>query len=163
MTWTDGATWVGTGLALISMGVAIWQARQAKSAAAHAEEMRNDIASRAAHSELSGLNGRLAAAIRAMDKYGPGAGRAARRGNSPESDAATVREVTGKMVELRDLLVKKFGNEVGDVITKVNELLIDFAEAPNPAEQLKHGGDIYNEILEFRGNIKKVLDRTIYG
>ena len=163
MTWTDGATWVGTGLALISMVVAIWQARQAKSAAAHAEEMRDEIASRAAHSELSGLNGMLVAAIRAMAKYGPGAGPAARRGNSPDSDAATVRALTVNMAQLRNLLVKKFGNEVGDVIAKVNQLLVRFAAAPNATEQHQHGSDIYNEIVEFSGNIKKVLDGTIYG
>lgn len=163
MTWTDVATWTGTGLAIISMGVAIWQASQARSAAAHAEEMRDEIANRNAHSELSVLNGVLRAAIRALDKYGPGTGPEARRGCSPESDAATVRALTGEMAQLRRLLVEKFGNEVSDVITKVNQLLVSFAAAPDEAERDQRGYDIYIEIVEFSGNIKKELDKNIYG
>ena len=105
MTWTDLATWVGTGLTIISMLVAISQASKATNAAAQAENMRNEIANRNAHGELSGLNGSLSAAIRAMDKYGPGAGPEVRRGCSPDGDAATVRALTGEMTRLRNLLV----------------------------------------------------------
>lgn len=163
MTWTDGATWVGTGLTAIGMGVTIWQARQAKNAASRAEEMRDEIAKRNAHSELSGLNGALGAAIRAMDKYGPGAGPNARRGCSPNGDAATVRALTGEMTRLRVLLVEKFGDGVGDVVTSVNQLLVNFAAAPNDAQRVQHGCDIYNEIVEFSGNIKNELDGNIFS
>lgn len=163
MTWTDGATWVGTGLTIISMGVAILQARKAKGAATKAEEMRDEISKRNAHSELSGLNGALGAAIRAMDKYGPGAGPNARRGFSPEGDAASVRALTGEMTRLRVLLVEKLGDDVSNVIAKVNRLLGDFANANNDAQRVQHGCDIYNEIVEFSGNIKSELDGNIYS
>jgi len=145
------------------MGVTIWQASQAKNAAARAEEMRDEIAKRNAHSELSGLNGALGAAIRAMDKYGPGAGPNARRGCSPNSDAATVRALTGEMTRLRVLLVDKFGNEVGTIIANVNQLLVNFAAASNDAQRVQHGCEIYNEIVELSGNIKNELDGSIYG
>lgn len=163
MTWTDVATWVGTGLAVISMIVAIWQAREAKSAATQAGEMRDEIAKRNAHSELSGLNGALGAAIRAMDKYGPGAGPNARRGCSPDGDAASVRALTGEMTRLRALLIEKFGDSVSVVISNINQLLADFAAANNDTQRVQHGCEIYNEIVEFSGNIKKGLDFTIYG
>jgi hypothetical protein len=163
MTWTDVATWVGTVLAIISMIVAISQASKAANAAAQAERMRNEIANRNAHSELSGLNGALTAAIRAMDKYGPGAGPGLRRGCSPNSDATTVRALIGEMKRLRVLLVKKLGTEVSDTITKVDQLLINFAAAPNVTERDQLGCDIYNEIVELSGNIKKELDGNIYG
>lgn len=162
MTWFDGATLVGTGLSVVSMVVSIWQAKQAKSAAAHAEEMRDEVAERNANSELGGLNGALGAAIRAMDKYGPGAGPEARRGCSPDSDAASVRALTGEMTRLRNLLVEKLGNEVSDVIAKVNQLLVKFAEASDTTERDQCGRDIYTEIVELSGNIKKQLDQNIY-
>lgn len=163
MTWTDGATWVGTGLSVISMGVAIWQARRAKSAASRAEEMRDEIAKRNAHGELSALSGALAAAIRAMDKYGPGAGPNARRGCSPNSDAATVRALTGEMMRLKVLLTEKFGDGVLGVISSLNHLLVDFAAAPNDGVRVQYGCNIYNEIVELNGNIKKELDGNIYA
>jgi hypothetical protein len=163
MSWTDVATWVGTGLAVVSMGVAILQAVRARDAATRAEEMRDEIAKRNAHGELSGLNGALGAAIRAMDKYGPGAGSNARRGYSPDSDAAMVRALTGEMTRLRALLIEKFGNEVGNVIAKVNQLLLNFAAAPSDAQRVQYGCDIYSEIVEFSGNVKKELDGNIYG
>jgi len=162
MAWTDVATWVGTGLAIISMGVAIWQASQAKTAAAHAEEMRDEVANRNAHSELSGLNGALGAAIRAMDKYGPGAGPGSRRGCSPDNDAASVRALAGEMTRLRTVLVEKLGNEVSDVITNVNQLLIRFAATSDVKERDERGCDIYLEIVEFSANVKKQLDANIY-
>jgi len=163
MTLTDVATWIGTVLALVSMGVAIWQASQATSAAARAKEMRDEIAKRNAHSELSGLNGVLVAAIRAMDKYGPGAGSAVRRGCSPDSDAATVRSLIAEMMRLRNLFDEKLGSEVHNVSANINQLLVSFADAPNVTERDKRGCDIYNEIVEFSGNIRKELDWNIYG
>ena len=162
MTIVDLATLLGTSLAVVSMIVSIWQASRAKSAANRAEEMRDKIAQRTANSELGGLNGALGAAIRAMDKYGPGAGTVARRGCSPESDAASVRALTGEMTRLRILLVEKLGNEVNDVISNVNELLIKFAEAASTVERDQSGRDIYIKIVELSGNIKKQLDQNIY-
>lgn len=162
MSSTDIATWVGTVLALISMCVAILQAARAKTAADHAETMRDEITDRNAHSELSSLNGVLAAAIRAMDKYGPGAGPEVRRGCSPDSDAATVRALTTEMTRLRNLLFEKFGSEIGEVTKKTNRLLNSFANAPTVKERDTYGRDIYNEIVELSGNIKKELDRNIY-
>jgi hypothetical protein len=145
------------------MIVAIWHASEAKSAATHAEQMRDEISKRNAHSELSGLNGVLSAAIRAMDKYGPGTGPIARRGCSPDSDAATVRALTGEMTRLRNLLSEKFGSEVGDLIKKINDLLVQFAASSSVANRDQHGCDIYNEIVEFSGNIRKELDGNIFG
>lgn len=163
MTWTDIATWLGTGLAIISMIVAIWQASEAKSAATHAEQMRDEISNRNAHSQLSSLSGVLSAAIRAMDKYGPGTGPTARRGCSPNSDAANVRALTGEMMRLRNLLSEKFGSEAGDLVKKINDLLVQFAAAPNVADRDKYGCDIYNDLVEFSGNIGKELDGNIFG
>ena len=162
MTGIDAVTWIGTGITIIGTGVAIWQACQAKSAAERAEEMRDEIANRSAHSELSGLNGLLVAAIRVMDKYGPGTGPEVRRGCSPASDAAAVRALTGEMARLRSLLVEKLGGEVNDIIPKINALLVDFARATNVAERDQRGGDIYNEIVELSGNIRKELDGNIF-
>lgn len=162
MTGTDWATWVGTGLALLSMAEAMRQARQAKSAAKRAEEMRDEIARRNAHSELSGLNGVLGAALRAMDKYGPGAGPNVRRGCSPDGDAASVRALTGEMARLRDLLVEKLGDGVSVVITDLNRLLVKFAGSKSDGERVRYGCDIYNEIVELSGNLKKELDGEIY-
>lgn len=170
MTWTDGATWVGTIVSLIA-GYFAWRqaqdakakAESAKESATLAEQMRDDIAKRKAHSELSGLNGALGAAIRAMDKYGPGAGPNIRRGYSPDSDAAAVRAVTVEMKRLQALLVEAFGHDVDDVINKVNQLLVCFAAASDDNQRVERGRDIYNELVEFSGNIKKELDGNIYS
>lgn len=71
MTWTDYATWLGTGLSIVAMIVSIWQACRAKGSADQAKKMRDEISVRSAHNELSNLNGLLGSAIRSMDKYGP--------------------------------------------------------------------------------------------
>jgi len=162
MTWTDYATWFGTGLSIVAMIVSIWQAFRAKNAATQAERMRNEIAVRSAHNELSNLNGLLGSAIRSMDKYGPGATASARRGCSPDSDAASVRAVTSEMMRLQSLLIKTFGQEVGELIKRINRLLRSFAESKDVAERDARGIDIYTEIVEFSGNMKKELDGTIY-
>lgn len=162
MTATDVATWVGTAIAFISMGVSIIQAKRAKSAAAKAEEMRDEISIRNANSELSGLEGMIAAATRAMDKYGPGAGAVARHGYSPENDAAAVRALTGCMSLLQGLLLDNFDVNVRDVTTNLNSLLIRFADAPNDMVRDKIGCDIYSEIVEFGGNIRRLVNANIY-
>ncbi|WP_097929297.1 hypothetical protein [Monaibacterium marinum] len=145
------------------MIVTMLQAREAKSAAAHAEQMRGEISDRNAHSQLSSLSGVLSAAIRAMDKYGPGTGSTARRGCSPRSDAAHVRALTGEMKRLRKLLSERFGSEADDLINRINDLLVQFAEASSTADRDKFGCDIYNELVEFNGNIGNELDGNIFG
>lgn len=163
MIGADVGTWIGTSVSVLSMGIAVWQARKASNAATRAEKMRDQIASRNAHSELSNLNGILAAALRAMDKYGPGAGVNARRGNSPESDAENVRSLTKEMARLRAMLVERFGETINEVITHLNSILADFGAATKDADRVVHGRKIYIEIIEFSGNVKQVLDKNIYG
>jgi len=54
------------------------------------------------------------------------------------------------------------GNEVSDVITNVNQLLIRFAATSDVKERDERGCDIYLEIVEFSANVKKQLDANIY-
>jgi hypothetical protein len=163
MTWTDIITWVGTVVTIISMSVAIWQASMAWDAATKAEKMRDEIANRNFHGELSGLNGVLAAAIRAMDKYGPGSKPKSRLGCSPDTDVTTVRALTTEMAKLRHLLVERFEDDANTLISRFNTLLVNFAEATSNKEQDKICGDIYSDLTEFSGNIKKELDQNTYG
>lgn len=162
MSLTDAATWIGTGLTLIAMIVTIWQATQAKSAASSAKKARDDIDSRNAQHELSGLDGMVNTAIKAMDKFGPGTRAASLRGYLPDSDTDKVRALTRKMQQLRSLLEEKFGDDASAVITRVNELLVDFANSSDDNERHQHGCSIYTEISEFNGNIRKVIDQSIY-
>lgn len=162
MTLIDAATLIGTGLTLIAMIVTIKQASQAKSAASSAKEARDEIESRNAQYELSGLAGMVTTAIKAMDKFGPGTGAASLRGYSPDSDTKTVRALTSKMQQLSSLLNEKFGDDASAVIRRVNDLLVEFANASDDGERHKHGCSIYTEISEFNGNIHKVIDQSIY-
>ncbi len=126
--------------------------------------MRDDIAKRKDHGDLSGLNGILTGALRAMEKYAPGTGIDARRGSSPESDAGAIRSLTSEMARLREMLDKTFGEAaVSRVLNRLNKLLTDFGNAPNDNDRVAKGRDIYNEIVEFSGNIKSGLDGNIYG
>jgi hypothetical protein len=163
MTWTDIITWVSAVITIISMFIAIRKARMAWNAATKAEEMRDDIANLNSHGELSGLNGMLAAAIRAMEKYGPGSKPKSRLSCSPDTDVATVRALTTEMAKLRHLLVERFGDEANTLISRFKTLLVKFAEATSNKEQDKICGDIYNDLTEFSGNIKKELDQNTYG
>lgn len=162
VTWTDVATWVGLILTAVSAFIAVCQARKAKTAADHAEEIRDEITRRNSHNDLASLNGLIVAAIRAMDKYGPGAGPAARHGCSPESDTASVRALTSEILHLRSLLKEKVGGDVDQVAKTINDLLVRFAVAPDAVERDKLGCEVFVEINEFRGNIKKELDGHIY-
>ena len=162
MTWTDYATWLGSGLSIIAMIVSIWQAFRAKGSADQAEKMRDEISVRSAHNELSNLNGLLGSAIRSMDKYGPGATANARRGCSPDSDAASVRAVTSEMIRLKNLLIETFGQEVDELIKKINDLLKKFAQPKDSTDRDELGYMIHAEIVEFSGNMKKELDSALY-
>lgn len=155
--WGDIGTWVGTGIAAISAVVSWRKASEAK-------QMRDAIAKRKDHGDLSGLNGILTGALRAMEKYAPGAGINARRGSSPDSDAAAVRSLTSEMARLRGMLDRTFGKAaVSRVLNCLNNLLTAFGNAPNDNDRVSKGRDIYNEIVEFSGNIKSELDGNIYG
>jgi len=155
--WGDIGTWVSTGIAAISAGVSWQKANEAK-------QMRDAIAKRKDHGDLSGLNGILTGALRAMEKYAPGAGINARRGSSPDSDAAAIRSLTDEMARLRHMLDKTFGKAaVSRVLNRLKKLLTDFGNAANDNERVEKGREIYNEIVEFSGNIKNELDGNVYG
>lgn len=154
-------TWIGTAVTLIGTGVTIWQSTRAVSAANRAKEVRDEIDNRNTDRELSDLNGMMTAAIKAMDKYGPGASAMSLKGYSPDSDAGTVRALTAKMQQVSKLLKEKAGQDASEVITKVNQLLIKFGDASNEVEHREHGGEIYIEITEFSGNLHSVIGNRI--
>lgn len=155
--WGDIGTWVSTGIAGISAVVSWRKASEAK-------QMRDAISKRKDHGDLSRLNGILTVALRAMEKYAPGAGNSARRGSSPDSDAMAIRSLTREMAHLRGMLDKTFGKAaVSRVLNRLNKLLTDFGNAPSDNDRVAKGRDIYNEIVEFSGNIKSELDGNVYG
>lgn len=160
---SDTVTWIGTIVSIIGAVIAIWQACRAKSAAKRAEEMRNEIAGKHAHSELSVLDGLLAAACKAMDKYGPGRNPNTLRGTKPDSDADAVRAFTAALDRHSALLTKAFGKPCNDVRDRVNGLLDEFAAAPSVVERLPKGSEIYQEITIFSGNIKQAIDAKTFG
>ena len=126
--------------------------------------MRDAITKRKDHGDLSGLNGILTGALRAMEKYAPGAGTDARRGSSSEGDATAVRSLITEMARLRGMLDKTFGQvAVNRVQNRLQNLLTDFGDAPNDSDRVAKGRDMYNEIVEFSGNIKSELDGNIFG
>lgn len=163
MTSSDIGTWIGTAFSIIGAAIAIWQARQAISAAHRAEEVRDEIETQHQHIELSGLDGVLAAACRAMDKYGPGVGSIKRRGASPEADAAVVRAFTAGMDRHREMLNEAFGKPCDDVRDRINGLLADFGNASDDGARLTKGQAIYLEISTFSGNMKQALDKRVFG
>tara|TARA_R110000868_G_C10644108_1_gene744389 strand:- start:33 stop:440 length:408 start_codon:yes stop_codon:yes gene_type:complete len=116
LPWGDLGTWAGTGVAGLSLMGSWLQARKARGFATDAErirdEMRGEIATRNAQSELSMLKVAADAALRVMDKYGAGAGKETRRGTEPEKDAAAVRELTTQMAQNKTMLIQKFGTEI---------------------------------------------------
>ena len=163
MTSSDIGTWIGTAVSILGAAIAVWQARQATSAANRAKEVRDEIEMSHQHGELSGLDSLLAAACRAMDKYGPGVGPIKRRGASPEEDAAVVRAFMAGMDRHRVMLNTTFGKPCDDVRDRINGLLVDFGEAPDDAVRLEKGRAIYLEITTFSGNMKQALDKKVFG
>lgn len=163
MTGGEIGTWIGTFFSILGAGIAIWQARQATSAAERAEKMRDEIAGKHAHTELSGLDAMLASACRAMDKYGPGASPVRRRGTSPDVDAATVRTFTAAMDRHRELLATTFGKPCDDVRDRIISHLNAFGSASTDGERLEQGQNIYLEISIFSGNMKHAIDSKVFG
>lgn len=163
MTGSDIGTWIGTAFSIIGAGIAVWQARQAISAATRAKQMRDEIAARNVHGELSSLYGILAAAIRKMDKYGPGARPTFRRGFTPDHDASAVRELTTQMALHKAMLAKTFGNAIDGVQTRLTGLLAEFGAANSEQGWVEKGCEIHIELTELSGNIKQAMDGNIYG
>lgn len=163
MLSSDTVTWIGTIFSILGAAIAIWQAKQAVSAAKRAEQMRDEIAGKSAHTELSALDAMLTAACNAMDKYGPGAQPVRRRGASPDSDAATVRAFTAAMDRHHDLLAATFGGPCNAVRDRINGQLDQFAAAANDAARVQAGKEVYSEIIIFSGNMKRAIDAKVFG
>ena len=160
---SDTVTWIGTIFSIIGAGIAIWQGIRAKNAAAHAEKMRNEIATKYVHRQLSSLDGLLSAACKAMDKYGPGRSASSLRGTSASADADAVRAFTAAFDRNRDTLRTTFGNHIDGVRDRLHRLLGEFASASTNTERLPKGCEIYLEITNFSGNMKQALDVKTFG
>lgn len=163
MTTSDIVTWIGTFFSIAGAAIAIWQSCEAQSAAQRAIEVRNEITSKHAHGELTELDGTLSAACKAMDKYGPGVSSLSRRGASPSSDAAAVRNFTAALDRHREVLREAFGEPCDDVRDRINRLLVEFGAAPDDTERLAKGRAIYLEVTTFSGNVKSALDGKVFG
>ena len=159
---SETVTWIGTAFSILGAGIAIWQAWQARTSASKAETARQQIIGRFEHGELGVLDGVLAAALKAMEKYGPGSRASSLRGTSPDSDANAVRAFTAALDRHTDMLTKAFGGPCVDVRDPINALLVEFGAARSAEERLPKGTEIYLEITTFTGNMKKALDdRTL--
>ena len=163
MSTIDVVTWAGTAFSILGAGIAIWQAIQAKSAAASAERMRDEIAGKHAQSDLSALDAILSTAWRAMEKYGPGSTAISRRGSSPRDDATAVQRFTAEMARHRELLTATFGDPCDDVRTRIDGLLIQFSGAATDAARTPFGAQVYQEIATFSGNMKHAVDAKVFG
>lgn len=159
---SDTVTWIGTAFSILGAGIAIWQARRARSAAKRAEDARKEIVGRVQHGELGALDGVLAAACKAMDKYGPGRTEDSLIGTEPNGDGDAVRAFTAGLDRNRELLTKVFGNSCDDVRDRINNLLADFAAAGTVKRRLSKGREIYLEITTFSGNMKNALDNKAF-
>ena len=162
MTPSDIGTWMGTLFSVVGAGIALRQANKAKTSADVATQKRNEIIEQYEHNELSGLDGVLLAACKAMDKYGPGVAASTRRGSSPQNDATRVRAFTAALDRNRDMLLKEFGDKADNVCRRLNILLSEFGSASSDAIRLEKGREIYLEITAFSGNVKHALDRKVF-
>lgn len=163
MTWSDVGTWIGTLFSVGGAVIAIKQAREAKSFAENAREIRDDIVSKHEHGELRTLDEVLTTAHRAMDKYGPGTKPMSRRGASPHEDAAKVRALTAALDRHREMLAQGFGASCDDVRDRLNNLLTSFGATDDADERNRCGLAIYLEITTFSGNVKNILDKKVFG
>lgn len=163
MTGSDVGTWIGTAFSILGAAIAIWQARIAKTAAAHAEEMRDELTAKHEQNELSALDGILTSACRAMDKYGPGATEGRRAGVNHVADAAAVRALTAAMDRHREMLTRTLGGTCDTVRERLNALLIQFADAQAGEDRLAKGREIYQEITTLTGNMKHAIDGKVFG
>lgn len=159
---SDTVTWIGTAFSIIGAGIAIWQAWRARRAANQAEAARREIIGRYEHGELGALDGVLAAACRAMEKYGPGSRVATLRGTSPDSDANSVRAFTAALDRNTEMLNRTFGGPCADVRDRINALLDEFGASATADDRLPKGKAIYLEITTFSGNMKKALDTKTF-
>lgn len=154
--WDGIGTWVGTLVAVIS-AVTSWRK------AGEAKQMRDEIAGRKAHGELSGLNGILASALRAMQKYANGMSPTYRSGANPDEDALAVVAVANEMARLRAILDNSFGKTaVGKVLNKLDKLLADFGSSPNNPNdpvRVSKGNEIFTALKELSGNFKSEMDK----
>lgn len=170
MTWTDGATWVGTVVSLIA-GYFAWrqaqdakvQAENAEQSATLAEQMRDQIAHRKAQSELGELNTTLMTALQAMHKYGPGARSVTRIGYNAGKDASAVRDFTTEMGLRRAMLERVFGNKVDGVQNSLVAKLQVFANSQTEPQYVAAGCDIHIELTELGGNFRDALDKNVLG
>lgn len=163
MTWSDFGTWLGTLFSVAGAYIAIRQAREAKSFAENAKEIRDDIVSKHEHGELRNLDEVLTSAHRAMDKYGPGSKPTSRRGASPHEDAAKVRALTAALDRHREMLSQGFGTSCEGVRDRLNNLLTSFGVTEDADERNRCGLAIYLEITTFSGNVKHILDKKVFG
>ncbi len=159
---SDTVTWIGTAFSIIGAAIAIWQSWVASRAASRAEQVRDEITAKHVHNELSVLDGLLAAALNAMDKYGPGRSLGSLVGSSPDGDADVVRAFTAALGRHREMLEKTFGEPCDVVRNRINVLLGEFAAAVVSNERMPKGCDIYLEITTFSGNMKKALDAKTF-
>lgn len=155
---SDTVTWIGTGVSIAGGLLSLWQAGNARSAAEKAERARKEISGRYDHRELSALDADVAAALRAMEKYGPGARPSSIRGASFDNDANVVRLFTAALDRHAEMLSKAFAGPCDDVRDRINAWLNEFGAAPTAADRLEKGKSIYLEIATFSGNMKKALD-----
>jgi uncharacterized protein with PIN domain len=163
LTASDIGTWIGTAFSLLGALVAVWQARQAKTAAQQVEEFHDDIVGKHEQSELTELQAALEQACKAMDKYGPGAGSHARLGTNPESDAAAVRAFAVAIDRHRELLLKTFGETWQDRKTQIFDRLNEFGDAATDADRAKAGLQIYLEITQLSGNLQSAVKEKVFG
>ncbi|WCM26297.1 hypothetical protein NDN01_20170 [Sphingomonas sp. QA11] len=170
MSWTDGATWVGTIVSIIAGFFAWRQAQSAKSEAENAEnsaslaeQMRDQIAHRKAQSDLGELNNTLMSSLQAMHKYGPGAKSVTRLGYNASKDASSVRDLTTEMGLKRAMLEKIFGNKIDGFQNNLVSLLQVFANSQTEDQYVAAGCSIHIELTELGGNFRDALDKDIFG
>lgn len=159
LSWGDMATWAGVGVTWLL-------ARNARGAATDAEKIRNEIrgeiAERNAYGELSNLYGLITKVIERMDKYGPGAGADSRRGSKPNDDATSVRELTTQLAVHGAMLEERF-IDIEQIRVRLADLLDEFSAEISDTGRVMKGRAIHSELTGLCGNIKKELDRNIYG
>ena len=83
----------------------------------------------------------------------------------PDIDDFCKKEIITRILQLkhRSVLPSVASLEVGDLTKKINDLLVQFAAPSSVGDRDKYGCDIYNELVEFSGNIRKELDGNIFG
>jgi hypothetical protein len=163
MISSDVVTWIGTGVSMVGAAVAIWQAFEAKSAAKKVVELRDDIIGKHEHGILSDLDGKLTAAHKTMDKYGPGASASRRMGSVIIADATSVRAFVAEFQRHNEMLQSTLGLPVLELPSTLNSLLDQFGASQTDVDRLKFGAQIYQELSLFRGSMKQAIDTKVFG